>query len=470
MKTTEARKIECALVKLCLCMLFFMPVVSSAQQVLIIDVNVFGLNENQSGAANQIATACNTLDATADTSAAALDLQSTCQIVEGLDPNNPDDVEQLQAILDSVAPEEAFTMNDSLVYVSDYQTTNVYARINTLRKTPADSDDSNDSPADDDDQAFISDGLFKTGLSLSLNDTDDELEDSLSSSGGLFSKMGLFFSGNLSQGDIDGDRNEQNTDFSTTSFTVGTDYRFTDRFVAGVGVGAIQQASEFTQVAGGTDSDGFNVTLFGTWYKQDAVYIDAVVDFGSNSFDLERDIATQAGTPVFALADTESSSTSVTLGAGGNANLGAWDVGGYFRLSLTDASVDGYDERASNAGPGSGSVYSIGSQSISSQKLVFGVETSRVINTSRAVFVPSLRLELETENEESKENISATLLTSQTTGVYRGTERDTSYVNLGVGASAVMPGGKNAFVYYETHLQHDFVTQNWLKAGLRFEF
>lgn len=414
-----------------------------AQEILVVGVNVFGLNTNQSAASEQLTSACAQLQN--DNSAAAQDLQSTCQLVAGLDENDPADAAQLQQILSAVAPEEAFSLNDSIVYVSDYQTTNIFGRMNALRSAAVTSELNFDNTA----SQFASGGGAATGL---------------------FSKLGVFFSGQASEGDIDGDILEQDTDIETGSFTFGSDYRFSDQVLAGVGIGVIQSDSSFSNAAGGTESEGINLTVFGTWYEQDTAYIDAVLDFGSNSYDLERNISIDSSNQILALGETDSSIVSFTAGAGRTFNLGSWDLGGYLRLSLTNASVDGYSERASTTGAGSGSVFTIGSQTVTSQTLVLGFELSRTINTSKAILIPVLRFEYENENKKNKDDIKATLIASQTSSPYIGTDRDTSYSNLGLGMSMVLPNGKSAFAFYETHIQHDFVTQNWIKAGLRFEF
>ncbi len=119
----------------CLSVAVFGPLKALAQQTLVVDINVFGVNENQETASQQLISTCAAMEN--DTSEAALDLLKTCGLINDLDPNDPDDVVRLQQILDIVAPEEAFSVNDSIVYVSDYQTTNVHARINSLRNTPS---------------------------------------------------------------------------------------------------------------------------------------------------------------------------------------------------------------------------------------------------------------------------------------------------------------------------------------------
>ncbi|WP_157736443.1 autotransporter outer membrane beta-barrel domain-containing protein [Granulosicoccus antarcticus] len=445
------------------CVTTFIPQHAQAQQ-LVVDVNVFGFNSNQENASQQLAGACTAV--ADDTSEAAMDLLNTCQLIDDLDQNNPDDVVRLQEILNTFAPEEAFSVNDSIVYVSDYQTTNVLSRINSLRRSPPTTDADSDS----------SESYWQSGSSstLAFLGKDSATEQRATGGGaaavGPLSRVGLFFSGQFSSGDVDGSTYEQDADISSNSFTTVADYRLTDSIVAGIGFGVLQNETTFSNVDGGTDSEGFNLTAFGSWYKESAGYIDVVLDFGTNSHDLERGIGNDPSAPVLAQSSTDSSAFSFSIGAGRYFSISNWDLGGYLRLSLTNGTIDGYTEEASNNNDGSGSVFSLDSQKAESTTMVIGVEASRVISTSKAILIPVLRIEYESENEDRKDDLTATLVTSQISTSYRGTERDTAYTNLGLGGSAVFKNGKSAYAFYETHLQHDFVTQNWIKFGLRLEF
>lgn len=435
----------------------------SAQQVLVIDVNVFGVNSNQQVAAEQVLDACEQVGN--EGSAAELDLLLTCQSIAALDGNNPADIDELQEILDVFAPEEAFTVNDSIVYVADYQTTNVYARIDSLRSIPNANADT--ASVDASGHSSLFNALYSVPNELGKT---SPISGGGAAAGGLVSQVGVFFSGQISAGDVDGSTFEQDADFNSNSFTVGADYRFNKNVIAGLGFGVLQNKTEFTEVKGGTESDGFNLTAFGSWYEEDQGYLDVVLDFGNNSHELERAIGFDLDAPVLAIATTDSSAVSFTMSAGRYFNLSKWNMGGYFRVSLTKGTIDGYTEQASNTNRGSGSIFSFGSQSVVSTKMIVGVEASRVISTTKAVLIPAIRLEYETENENNKDDLEATLVAAPVSAAYRGTSRDTAYTNIGVGANAVFRNGKSAFIFYETHLQHDFVTQNWLKFGLRLEF
>ena len=447
------------------CLLMACPAISFAQQVLEIDVNVFGVNTNQATAIQQLSSAC---DAVAnDTSEAALDLLNTCQLILSLDQNNPDDIGQLQDILDTFAPEEAFSVNDSIVYVSDFQTTNVYARIHSRRGSTSQETSDTASNLTVRPIGF----LDPYSISYKLTTESDPLSGGGAAADAFSSNLGVFFSGQLSNGDIDGSTFEQDADITSSSFTVGADYRFNDNFFAGVGFGVLQNDTDFSNVVGGTESEGVNLTAYGSWSKENLGYIDGVLDVGNNSHDLERGIGLDPTTPVSALGSTDTTAVTFTLSAGRYFNVGSWDLGGYFRLSHTSATIDGYTEQASNTtATGSSSIFSFDSQSVTSTKAVIGVDVSRTINTSTAVLIPAIRIEFETESEEKKDELRATNVVSQVEALYRGTNRDTAYTNLGIGGSAVLKNGKSAYAYYETHLQHEFVTQNWFKIGLRLEF
>jgi len=456
LKSRRVRRLSrfCSHLALILCGIAGLHERAIAQEVLVINVNVFGTSQNQEVARTQIQDACAVL--ANDTGNNAQDLRSTCDLIATLDPDNPQDAAQLQQILSAIAPEEAFSLNDSVVYAADYQTTSVRSRLNAIRSERSDlSADQRFSSAS---QSQVSPNTNFSGFGGGAATSD------------LFSKFGVFFSGRLSTGEVDGDILEQDSEIESTSFTMGSDLRLGDAVVVGAGLGIIQNNTTFAGVGGSTDSQGINLTFFGSWYEQGSAYVDAVLDIGQNAYELERDMTIDPANRVSALGETDSSIVSFTASAGAGFNLASWELGGYLRLSLVNAEVDAYNERASNAGVGSGAVFSISSQSIASQTVVIGTELSRVFSTTKAVVIPVIRFEYETQNEKKKDAISATLDGAAITRPYGGTDRDTSYANLGVGGSIVLPNGKSAYAFYETHIEHEFVTQNWLKLGLRLEF
>jgi uncharacterized protein YhjY with autotransporter beta-barrel domain len=421
---------------------------ATAQQALAVQINVVGLKANQRNAESQLNTACEGLDSNVSEQAAAL--QEVCEEIDELDPNDLQQLSRLQEITDAVAPEEAFALNDSLVVASDYQTTNVRTRLDALRKPQP--------------------------ITLTINNLENQAIDTASvrSGGGassdFLSRAGAFINGQTSNGSIDGAALQQDSDISSNSLTFGADYRFGNNIIAGFGLGVNQDTTTYQNVRGSAESDGINITAFASWYETDQGYLDVVLDFGSAEHDLERSITLFEATPLTAGGSTDSTATSVTVSGGRSFSHNGWNLGGYFRMSHTRANITSYTESLQTQAPGYAALFSIGDQKIASSKLVVGFEVSKVISTTRAVIVPTLRMEYLSENERDKDDIVATLLTTNTVGLYQGQSRVSKYSNIGVGATAVFSGGRNVYAFYETHLKHDLVSQNWLKVGARIEF
>lgn len=423
-------------------------------QTLVIDINVVGLNENQSTATTQLNTACDSL-ADDDISDQAADLQAVCDLVNSLDINNAEDAERLQEITNAVAPEEAFALNDSLSIVSDYQTTNVFSRLNTLR-TPLLQNGALEN--DQNQQSQLQSRSFR------------EAQVGGGASGDLVTPLGVFINGQVSSGEFDGDQLQQDADIASSNFTIGGDYRFNESVVAGLGIGFVQDELKFSSATGGAESDGFNLTAFATWYETDQGYLDVVLDFGSSDYTLERSITIFEDSPLIATSSPTALATSLSVSGGRNFKPFGFDLGGYFRLSYTGATIEAYSESLKVQQPGFAPLFRIDDQSVTSTKMVLGLNLSKAISFNSAVLLPLLRLEYVRENDRKKDAIEATLISTGTTAQYQGEERDGGYSNLGLGASAVFRGGKSVYAFYETHLQNDVVSQDWFKTGIRLEF
>lgn len=417
-------------------------------QTVNINFEVFGLNENQIVLDTMLVDTCSAIGQVNAPNTATQDLLNTCSI---LNPLNDDDV-GLASGLDRLIPEEAFAISDSLTDASDLQVTNVQARINALRRRDT-----------------VQDQLDSGG---NYRGNSGGNSGGGASSGLRYSRIEPFFNSQISTGDIDGNRLQQDADLSTNQFTAGADYRISNHFIAGAGLGFFQHQTRFRSIAGRSRVDGVNVTLFGTYMREELGYLDVVLDVGNNTYDLTRQINLQGGSQVLATADTDSSSVSLTAGVGKSFRLSNWDFNPYLRLGLISASVDGYSERTQSTDPGFGSTLGVASQSIRSTTVSVGAGAARTISTSRAVLVPQLSVEIELETEVEKESLNAFFLADPTQTAFgvEGEERDTQYLNLGFGGVAVFAAGRSAYAYYETRLAHDLVSQQWFKAGLRIEF
>jgi len=144
-------------------------------------------------------------------------------------------------------------------------------------------------------------------------------------------------------------------------------------------------------------------------------------------------------------------------------------------LSYTRADIGAYSEAASNTDPevrGAGSVLSLSKQDVDSLTAVLGGELSYAISRPNGVFLPQARFEWEHEFSDSSRELSAQFVHDPTSSSFSITtdKPDRDYLNVGIGLSMVAAEGLSGFLYYETRLDQDSITQNWIKAGARFEF
>ena len=430
---------------------------------------------------------------TPDRLAVARTLDTACDAIENgevtLDPASAEqqdfltlcDLEnespaEISAALGRLLAEEVFTWSDAAIQLADLQVTNVYSRILAIRSGQLNAVDA-------------------SGLNLQLlgehipgNVVDAAVQQWRSGGNAgedLISNWGFFANGAVSVGEAEGTDNEIGQDFDTRGLTVGVDYRIDASRVVGAALGYTDHESNFAAQGGGSTLRGSYLTLFGTWYKPDAGYIDGVFEVGHNRFDISRQINVDLFDPQadsllqdtqsrqFAVGDTTATSFAATLSAGRDFDYNGLQFGPYGRLSYTTAAVDGFRERATNPdAPGIGYVLDVDEHRIRSTRLSLGAQLSKTYSTSRGVFLPQFRIEAQYEAEDRPQGITATFRhdPTRTPFTIEGDKNDQSVVNFGVGGSAVFPNGRNAYIFYEGRAGHDTITQHFLKGGFRVEF
>jgi uncharacterized protein with beta-barrel porin domain len=86
--------------------------------------------------------------------------------------------------------------------------------------------------------------------------------------------------------------------------------------------------------------------------------------------------------------------------------------------------------------------------------------------------MPQARMEWEHEFSNGSRELSAQFVHDPSSSTFTITtdEPDRDYLNVGLGVSVVAAEGRSGFLYYETRIDQDNITQNWIKAGVRLEF
>lgn len=285
------------------------------------------------------------------------------------------------------------------------------------------------------------------------------------------SRFGVFANGQGSFGDQNATPREPGFAFHTAGFTVGGEYRFTDRFFLGMAFGYVKTNADFDSSAGNFTNKAYSLSAYGTYYILEKLYVDGIVTYGWNNYDTERNVpgtGTAKGSP-------SGTHLAPSLSVGYNFNVGALTFGPTGRLEYVRVDIDAYREHG--ADPFN---LSIRSQNVESLTTAFGGQATYAISTPWGVLLPLVRSEWVHEYEGNSRQVIGSFTTDPATpavpfvtntvyGVQTGNP-DRDYFRLGGGLSATFKAGISAFVYYEAALGSTNFTNNTFHAGVRFEF
>lgn len=369
--------------------------------------------------------------------------------------------------LDRLIPEEFHAIGDALITTADHQITNVQSRIHAVRAGQRDAFDVSSLNLRLWDQTI--DGSI---LGASKDSLWQFYGGNASQDNRIDSALGMFANGNISIGRVNGNDIQRDADITNTSLTVGADYRIDNNRVVGAALGIANDNTDFAGDNGAMDLRGINFSAFGTWYDKDKGYADLIVDVSQNDVDLTRRINLVGQRDEFAQSNTDAVRMSLSINAGRTFYRAATEFGPVARITITRAAIDGFNETSSLLTPVAGTTLDVKSHTVTSARFSVGGEIKHAISTSKAVLVPSARIELENESETVKEAISASFQhdPDQNQLLIDGSKRDNSALLISIGSTAVFANEHSAFVFFETRTQDRFTTHNRVRVGYRVHF
>ncbi len=282
-------------------------------------------------------------------------------------------------------------------------------------------------------------------------------------------RWGLFVNGRISLGDRPSTARETGFDFETLGLTAGADYRLSDRLVLGGALGYLDSDTDLVQDGGRLDASGYSLSAYGSYYRKN-LYLDGVLSYGRNEYDLRRNIDLpqpfEGRQRYTALGSPDGSQLSASLGAGYDAQIRAWSLGGYGGLSWVDSEIDGYAEQG--AGPFN---LAIAGQDVESLLSEAGVELAYAASQSWGVLRPTVRLSYLHEFEDDARLIRSRFVEDLTANefVIPTEDPDRDYFNLTAGLTATLARGRTLYLIYDTDLGRQDLDVYTFTLGARFE-
>ncbi len=295
----------------------------------------------------------------------------------------------------------------------------------------------------------------------------------------ILSRLGAYINVLYNTGDVDSTFEEQaGFDFDIWGVTAGADYQFTDNLIFGAAFSYRNSDANFKNNHGGTDSDSYNGSLYGSYYVTDRFYFEGIATYGAINYDTTRRVNYSIGSNVVtngqtvntkATADPDGYQYSFSLGGGYEYPLGALSVNPYFRLTRTKLHVDSYKENG-----GDGWATRVSSQNVRSLISTLGTQFSYAISTRWGVLLPQIRGEWNHEAKNDSRNIGVRFLGDLTSGGDTFNvvtdEPDKNFFNVGLGISGTFARGVSAFFDYDALLGYDDIDSHRFLVGARMEF
>ncbi|RUU04743.1 autotransporter domain-containing protein [Mesorhizobium sp. M7A.T.Ca.TU.009.02.1.1] len=269
-------------------------------------------------------------------------------------------------------PEVAGLLNAQAQAVQQFaagQTDNINHRMGALRSEAC--------------RKAFANGLELSGQGADGNAASVDFPDG-SDCGGDAAKLGfgLWAGGHIDLGHSSPDDSAER-DSVSINMTTGIDYRFNDRFVAGLAVG---YSSDDSDIGGnGTESSGeaYSATLYASYRPAENLFLDALAGYGSFSFYSKRFVTSVGG---FADGQRDGDKIFGSLTAGFDHRVGGLRLTPFARLTASSSSLDAFTETGAG-------IYSLsfGKQSVDSFGGTLGLAGGYDMPVALGVFTPRFR-------------------------------------------------------------------------------
>lgn len=307
-------------------------------------------------------------------------------------------------------------------------------------------------------------GLSGSPLQRQPTGSDEADAGSLCSNDGTFSarNFGFWTGGFVNFGSI-GTSAQTSFDYTTIGISGGVDYRFNERFTAGLGFGFGSDESEIGTNGTHSNAAAYNIALYGGFRPVKGVFIDGVIGAGWMTFDTRR-FAAAAGEYAFGDRDGQQVFGSVT--AGYEYTNGALLLSPYARLNMSYSTLDRFAETGAGL-----FALRYGEQSVNTLTSFLGLRAEYKLPVAWGVVTPRARIEYGHDFHDSS---LATLAYADWVGgpeyVLETDPADSDFLVVGLGADIAFDGSWTFGVDYRTAFGQSSDQQHLLqlKAGTKF--
>jgi uncharacterized protein YhjY with autotransporter beta-barrel domain len=364
----------------------------------------------------------------------------------------------VERVLSRLRPRELVQQGRTSAQIMSKQQANISSRLSQIRSGTANTS-----------IAGVNISIEGNYLSMpTLSYMSDPQEDSTSYDG-LVSPWGFFINGEFSSGDYTyADDRTDGFNFDTDGITVGVDYRFNNKTVAGLAIGYANFDSNV-----GTDinmnSNALTFSAYGSFNVTDNFYIDAKASYGQPDFDQKRAIQfviDDNNTDLSAVGSTQGTQKSLVMSSGYQFNHNGWQLTPFVSAEYNKTTIDAFVETGADA-------FNVGfsKQNFQTTRFTFGVQANKAISLKHGVLIPSIGYQYITENQNN--DLVFMRISGMPAGEFFESPtgfNDDTYSTGQVGLVFVGANGKQAFLQYSKVFGWDGFDRYTVSLGARFEF
>lgn len=291
----------------------------------------------------------------------------------------------------------------------------------------------------------------------------------------LPSGLGLFISGDVEA--LNRDRTTFGDGFDSTVWgaTIGGDFQFNDRLIAGTAFNYINRDGDFD---GGGDfsTNSYGALAYGSFMPIPAMFLDVALGYTRHNYLVERPVSyieAGSGDTIGGRSSSNSNGNefNIRVVAGYDHSVGNITVGPRIGINYVRTKIDDYTE------DGGGLALSYEDQTIHSLQTTVGLQGSIAINTSYGVWVPQATADYIHEFENDRRSIDVQFEGDNRTAAQGGISKfsfnndkpDRDFFNFGIGTILVLPNGIQPFVNFRIMAGNDQFDNYGGTVGVRIE-
>ncbi|MBA4419459.1 MAG: hypothetical protein C0392_16380, partial [Syntrophus sp. (in: bacteria)] len=280
---------------------------------------------------------------------------------------------------------------------------------------------------------------------------------------GMDQKWGFFAKGNAVAGTQKDTSEQQGYSFASAGVTLGSDYRFTNHFIAGLMVGAAGSRASVDTMGSKVTMEGFSVGTYGTYYKN-RFYADGQLSYGQADYDNTRRIVFP-GIDRTATSSPSGQQMTAYLGTGYEAPLNRWMITPNASLKYVRLTINSYTE------DGAGAInLAVDRQTVESLQGTLGMKVSYGWQTEKALVIPTFRASWGYEFLKDTQTITASLAQGSSPFSTQAVSPNRNFLSLGTGITALSRNDISFSLSYDAQIGESKYFAYTVNAGIRVRF